>query len=149
MVKTFPKAGFFYLLGVGTVTFSPRLRFSGQTRFRGFFPISTFGSGSSSPGMASSCSSLHLWCCLLRSLLMLLPPKAMQFFGTHWLAGPWLDDCLAFPRFANISFGGDYPIGSAAQVWGHLWTGNTVRFTSDNQATSEIFNKVGPVHYSL
>lgn len=33
-----------------------------------------------------------------------------------------------------------YPIVAAAQVWGHLWVGQTVFFSTDNQVTSEIIN---------
>ena len=32
-------------------------------------------------------------------------------------------------------------IMAAAQLWGHIWTGRTVAFTTDNQATADIISK--------
>lgn len=50
-------------------------------------------------------------------------------FGSHWMAGSWSDEVLAIPRFTETSALFEvYPIVAAAQVWGHLWAGQTVFF---------------------
>lgn len=57
----------------------------------------------------------------LLSLLMLQPPRAYSYFlATYWLAGPCPDMFVT-----DVGFVWDYPIVSAAQVWGHSWTGST------------------------
>lgn len=72
---------------------------------------------------------------LVSSFLMLQPPEAHIGRQDH-------DECWAIPRFTQTSaLFKIYLIVAAAQVWGHLWSGNTVVFFTDNQATSEIIKK--------
>ena len=63
-------------------------------------------------------------------------------FGTHWLAGPWPEEVLAIPGFTESSALFEiYPIVAAAWVWGGSWAGQTVVFSTDNQAAVEIITK--------
>ncbi|XP_073462173.1 uncharacterized protein [Aquarana catesbeiana] len=63
-------------------------------------------------------------------------------FGHHWFSGPWPQQILLIPGFSQTSALFElYPIVAAAQLWGHHWTGQTVVFSTDNQATADIINK--------
>lgn len=57
----------------------------------------------------------------------------VAIFVHHWFAGPWPPEVLLIPGFGqSSSLFKLYSIVAAAQVWGHIWTGQTV--ATNNQA---------------
>lgn len=68
------------------------------------------------------------------------PPQAsLQFLTTIGFQDHGL---LLIPGFIQSPSRFElHPIVAAAQLWGHIWTGQTAAFTIDNQARADIINK--------
>ena len=63
-------------------------------------------------------------------------------FGSKWFCSEWPELLPAVPDGdLSMAFRELYPIVAAAILWGKLWTGKRVMFTTDNQATMFIVRK--------
>ena len=62
-----------------------------------------------------------------------------SIFGSKWFCSEWPEHLPAFPDGdLSMAFHELYPIVAAAILWGNLWTGKRVMFTTDNQAAMFI-----------